>query len=196
MKLKTCASCGENKPTKDFRRRLTIAQSRAVLNNPKINRPYIATSKNCAECRLQTKRRTPLSIQEIKNRLATGDIHQQIGENLIKQKQEAMPRRRSKVMKEYWQKKKLGWVDTLKTNLQTQVTAYANRYYSYQNQMPEQTTDRHHAMLEQHRHNYAEAKRIRQDLLEQARGGTLVPLDTKIVELIRAKPKQYLNEER
>jgi hypothetical protein len=187
QKTKLCASCGEFKPIKHFKRRLTIAQSRAVLNNPKINSPYMATSKNCAECRLQTKRRTPLSIQEIKNKMVTGDIHKQLGENLIAEKTQAIPRRRSKVMKEYWQKKKLGWVDTLKANLQTQVTAYANRYYSYQNQMPEQPTDRQHAMLEQHRYNYAEAKRIRQDLLEQAKAGREFSPDTKINELIKRR---------
>jgi len=187
MKLKICASCGENKPIKDFNRRLTIAQSRAILNNPKINTPYISTSKNCSECRLQSKRRTPLSIQEVKNKMATGDIRQQLGESLVKQKREAIPRRRSKVMKEYWQKKRTGWVDTLKANLQTQVTAYANRYYSYQNQMPEQPTDRQHAMLEQHRYNYAEAKRIRQDLLEQAKAGREFSPDTQINELIKRR---------
>ena len=189
-KTKLCASCGEFKPTKDFRRRLTIAQSRAVLNNPKINTPYVSTSKNCAECRLQRKRRTPLSIQDIKNKMATGDIRQQLGESLVKQKREAMPRKRSKVMKEYWEKKRTLWQDELRTNLQAQVTAYANRYYSYQNQMPDepnQITPRQHAMLGQHSYNYAEAKRIRQDLMEKALSGERIEVDVKIVELIKRR---------
>jgi hypothetical protein len=94
-------------------------------------------------------------------------------------------------MKEYWQKKRLGWVDELKTNLQAQVTTYANRYYSYQNQMPEQPTDRQHAMLDQHSYNYKEAQRIRKDLLEQAskavEDGREFSPDIKINELIKRR---------
>lgn len=90
-------------------------------------------------------------------------------------------------MKEYWQKKRVGWVDELKTNLQKQVTRYASRYYSYKTQLGDNPTDRQHAMLEQHSYNYAEAKRIRQDLMEQARAGTNVPIDVKINELIKRR---------
>jgi len=90
-------------------------------------------------------------------------------------------------MKEYWQKKREGWIEILKANLQSQVTHYANRYYSYKNQMPEQSTPQQHAMLDQHSYNYAEAKRIRQDLMEQAKTGTNVPTDVKINELIKRR---------
>jgi len=96
-------------------------------------------------------------------------------------------------MKEYWQKKKIGWVDELRINLQKQVTKYANRYYSYQNQMPENPTPRQHALLDQHDYNYAEAQRIRKDLLEQAKKeaeagfATTVAKDVKINELIKRR---------
>jgi hypothetical protein len=94
-------------------------------------------------------------------------------------------------MKEYWQKKKLGWQDELKTNLQKQVTTYANRYYSYKNNMPEDATPKQHALLDQHKYNYAEAKRIRQDLLEQAQqaveSGREFSPDTRINELIKRR---------
>jgi hypothetical protein len=111
-----------------------------------------------------------------------------IGEALIKQKKQALPRKRSKVMKEYWQKKRTLWQDELKANLQKQVTTYANRYYSYKNNMPEDATPKQHALLDQHSYNYAEAKRIRQDLLEQAsKKGTFVPPDVKINELIKRR---------
>ena len=110
-----------------------------------------------------------------------------IGEALITEKREALPRKRSKVMKEYWQKKRLSWVEDLKTNLQKQVTAYANRYYSYQNQMPEDATPQQHAMLDQHKYNYAEAKRIRQDLMNRVQAGEVVEVDIKINELIKRR---------
>jgi hypothetical protein len=93
-------------------------------------------------------------------------------------------------MKEYWQKKRLGWVDELKANLQKQVTTYANRYYSYQNQMPDdpnQVTPKQHALLDQHSYNYAEAKRIRQDLIDRVKAGEVVAVDVKINELIKRR---------
>ena len=191
IKTKLCASCGESKPSKDFNRRLTIAQSRAVLNNPKINSRYIATSKNCSECRQQRKRRTPLSVQDIKNKMATGDINRILGEAIVKQKIQAIPRRRSKIMKEYWEKKRLGWIDELKTNLQKQVTAYANRYYSYKNTLSDQEqnlmTPAQHALLSQHSYNYKEAQRVRKDLMEKAKAGTSVPTDIKIETQIKRR---------
>jgi hypothetical protein len=90
-------------------------------------------------------------------------------------------------MKEYWQKKRALWQDELKANLQAQVTTYANRYYSYQNNMPEDATPAQHALLDQHSYNYAEAKRIRQDLLEQAKDGREFSPDVQINELIKRR---------
>jgi hypothetical protein len=90
-------------------------------------------------------------------------------------------------MKEYWQKKKTGWQDELKSNLQAQVTRYATRYYSYKTQLPDNPTDRQHAMLEQHSYNYKEAQRIRQDLMEKALSGTNVPTDIKIETQIKRR---------
>jgi hypothetical protein len=90
-------------------------------------------------------------------------------------------------MKEYWQKKRLGWQSELKANLQAQVTRYATRYYSYKTQLPDNPTDRQHAMLEQHSYNYKEAQRVRKDLMKQAVSGTNVPVDVKINELIKRR---------
>jgi hypothetical protein len=166
---------------------LTLAQSRAVLKKPNLTTRHTLYSTLCRDCRTQRKRRTPLTIKEIHNKITTGDIHQVIGENLIKQKREAIPRKRSKVMKEYWEKKRLSWVEDLKTNLQRQVTRYASRYYSYKNNMPEDATPAQHALLDQHRYNYAEAKRIRQDLIDRVKAGEVVDPAVKINELIKRR---------
>lgn len=182
-----CSSCGETKPKKEFHRILTLAQSRAMLRNPNLKTRHTLYSKLCRSCRSQRKRRTPLSIKEIRSKITSGDMHATLGEALIKDKREAIPQKRSKVMKEYWQKKRTGWVEILKANLQAQVTTYANRYYSYKNQMPENPTPRHHAMLEQHSYNYAEAKRIRQDLLEQAKAGREFSPDINIATQIKRR---------
>jgi hypothetical protein len=114
-------------------------------------------------------------------------MNKTVGEEKIKLMRQAIPKRRAKVMKEYWQKKKLGWQDELKTNLQAQVTTYANRYYSYKIKMPEQATPQQHAMLEQHSYNYAEAKRVRQDLMNRIKSGEEVAVDVKINELIKRR---------
>ena len=187
VKQKQCTNCGETKPVKQFRRKLTIAQSRAMLRNPNITTPYITTSKRCKDC--QPKRHTPLSIKQIRSKISTGDIRQQIGENLIKEMREAIPKKRAKVMKEYWEKKHTGWIDELKANLQSQVTTYANRYYAYKNTLSdyEVVTPQQHAMLDQHSYNYAEAKRIRQDLLEQAKDGGEISPSIKINEVIKRR---------
>jgi len=182
-----CKTCGETKPKKDFHRVLTLAQSKALLRKPNLTTRHTLYSSLCKDCRNQRKRRTPLSIKEIRNKISSGDMNPTIGEALIAEKREALPKKRAKVMKEYWQKKRTLWQDELKTNLQKQVTAYASRYYSYKNQMPEDATPLQHALLDQHSYNYAEAKRIRQDLLEQAKDGREISPSIKINELIKRR---------
>jgi hypothetical protein len=187
---KTCASCNETKPKKEFHRILSLAQSKALLRNPNLTTRHTLYSSLCNTCRRIKKRRTPLSIKQIRNKISSGDLNPTIGEALITEKKQALPRKRSKVMKEYWQKKRTLWQDDLKTNLQKQVTAYANRYYSYQNQMPDdpnQVTPKQHAMLDQHKYNYAEAKRIRQDLMNRVQAGEVVDVDVQINELIKRR---------
>jgi len=192
-KTKVCASCGAEKAWVKFSRKLTLAQTKAYLRNPDARTRYITQSKNCSECRAERKSKKPLTANQIRTKISTGDMHPVIGEAKLKQKREAIPLVRSRIMKEYWQKKRLVCIDELKTNLQKQVTTYANRYYSYQNQMPENPTPRQHALLDQHRYNYAEAQRIRQDLLEQAKKAvedgfaTTVAKDVKINELIKRR---------
>ena len=184
-----CSSCNETKPKKEFHRVLTLAQSKAILRRPNLTTRHTLYSALCQSCRQQRKRRTPLTIKDLRNKITSGDILPTIGEALIQAKKTALPRKRSKVMKEYWQKKRDGWVDVLKANLQTQVTTYASRYYSYKNNLPEHelATPAQHALLSQHSYNYAEAKRIRQDLLEQAKAGREISPDIKINELIKRR---------
>jgi len=186
---KTCASCNETKPKKEFHRVLTLAQSRALLKKPNLTTRHTLYSTLCRTCRNQRKRRTPLSIKQIRTKITTGDINPIIGQALIDEKKQAIPKARARVMKEYWQKKKIGWQDELKTNLQTQVTRYANRYYSYKNKLPdyELWTTAQHAMLDQHSYNYAEAKRIRQDLIDRVQAGETVDPAVKINELIKRR---------
>jgi hypothetical protein len=168
---------------------LTLAQSKAILRRPNLTTRHTLYSALCQSCRQQRKRRTPLTTKQIRNKISSGDILPTIGEALIQAKKTALPRKRSKVMKEYWQKKRDGWVDVLKANLQTQVTTYASRYYSYKNNLPEHelATPAQHALLSQHSYNYAEAKRIRKDLMERVKAGEVIEVDVKINELIKRR---------
>jgi len=184
---KVCTSCSQTKPKKEFHRVLTLAQSRALLKKPNLTTRHTLYSTLCRSCRNQRKRRTPLSIKDIRSKITTGDMNKTIGEALIAEKKVAIPKVRSKIMKEYWQKKRDGWVDVLKANLQQQVTKYASRYYAYKNNMPEQPTKKQHALLDQHRYNYNEAQRVRKDLMEQAQGGKEIAVDVQINELIKRR---------
>lgn len=179
---KTCTSCKQTKPKKEFHRVLTLAQSKAILRRPNLTTRHTLYSALCQSCRQQLKRRTPLTIKDLRNKITSGDLNPTIGEALIQAKKTALPRKRSKVMKEYWEKKRLGWVDELKANLQKQVTTYANRYYSYKT-----TKTAQHALLSQHSYNYAEAKRIRKDLMNRVQAGEVIEVDVKINELIKRR---------
>lgn len=180
-KTKHCVKCGETKPSAQFKRRLSLAQSRAVLRNPNITTNYIADSKLCKLC--QPKRKPPrlLTIKEIRTRISNGDIHSVTGEIKIKQMQEAIPKRRSKVMKEYWQNKKTKPIEELKVALAQQVAKYANRYNALKSYNPQ------HADLPQYKYSYDEAKRVRDSLLSRARSGEVIDPTIKISELIKRR---------
>lgn len=183
VREKQCTKCKQFKPTNQFKRRLSLAQSRAVLRNPNITANYMADSKLCKAC--QPKRKPPrlLSIKEIRTRISNGDMHSVTGEIKIKQMREDIPKMRSRVMKEEWQKRRNVPVKELKKNLAQQVAKFASRYHATKSNNPQ------HAMLEQHRWNYEEAKRVRNYLMDRAQSGHYVDPTTRIESLI--KPKQY-----
>ena len=180
-KTKQCPKCNEIKPTSKFKRRLSIAQSRAVLRNPNITTNYMADSKLCKDC--QPKRKPPrlLNSKEIRTRMTNGDIPQVIGELKLKQLKEALPNIRSKNMKEEWQRRKAQPYKLLKRHLQDQLNRYGNRHFASKNLQD--------ATREQNSWNYKEAKRIMKDLLEQAENGVEIPPTIQIASLIRNKPQ-------
>jgi len=85
-------------------------------------------------------------------------------------------------MKETWQKRKAQPHETLKRNLQDQLNRLGNKHFASKNLQD--------ATRLQNAHNYAEAKRIMRDLLEQAQAGTNVPIDVQIATLIKPQPKE------
>jgi hypothetical protein len=177
VREKQCIKCKQTKPSKEFKRRLSLAQSRAMLRNPNITTNYIADSKMCKDC--QPKRKPPrkLTVKEIRTRLSNKDIHHITGELLLEKKREQIIQGRSRVMKQYWEDKKNEPVAKLKRHLQDQLNRFGNRHFASKNLQD--------ATRLQNAHNYAEAKRIMQDLLEQAKNGVEIPHDVQIASLIK-----------
>lgn len=178
-KLKQCAKCGEIKPINQFNKRLTLAQSRAFLQNPNIRTRYTTQSKNCRDCQRQLRRRKPLTQDQIRTKISTGDMHPLIGEARLKQMREDIPKVRSRIMKEYWQGKKNLMTVERKKAIQQRVAQYGNRYKSYKNAIKANpnATPTQHAMLEQHRLNYLKAKEIRDDIFKKLELGEVLPKD-------------------
>ena len=187
-KTKTCTHCGETKPLDAFKRRLTKRQSCALLKRTSINTAVTVESKRCKTCWLMTKSRKPMTKKQIRNKINSGDIKRVMGEILIKQINEAIPQKRSRVMKEEWQKRKTSWVKTLNDNLQQQVDKYRNRYYAYKASITNalgQVSQTQHATLEQHRLNYEQAIQIKKRLMDRAKAGEKIEVDVQIVMYLK-----------
>ena len=189
-KTKTCTHCGETKPLDAFKRRLTKRQSCALLHRSSLSSGIVVDSVRCKTCWLMTKSRKPMTKKQIRNKIESGDIKRVMGEILIKQINEAIPQKRSKVMKEEWQKRKTSWIKTLNDNLQQQVAKYKNRYHAYRATLNKQSgenslQDKQHAMLEQHRQNYEQAKQIKKRLMDRAKAGEKIEVDVQIVMYFR-----------
>ena len=182
-KTKTCTHCGETKPLNAFKRRLTKRQSCALLKRSSINKAITVDSVRCSTCWLMTKSRKPLNKKQIRNKINSGDIKRVLGEILIKELDRATPLKRSRVMKEEWQKRKTGWVKTLNDNLQQQVATYRNRYYAYKTHVQKVCTPKpsQHALLRQHRLNYEQSMQIKKDLMDRAKAGERIAVDVPIV---------------
>ena len=95
---------------------------------------------------------------------------------------------KSRIMKEYWEKKRAEPIKQLGINLRQQVAKYANRYQAYKNLVqksctkdPTNQTNPQHALLRQHRENYEQAKQIKKDLMVRAMAGEKIDVDVQIV---------------
>lgn len=186
-KEKQCIKCNAIKPSAQFKRRLSLAQSRAVLRNPNVTTNYMADSTMCKSC--QPKRKPPrlLTAKEIRTRITNKDIHHITGELLLEKKREGIIQGRSRVMREHWQKIKSKPYDLLKRHLQDQLNRLGNRHFASKNL--------HAVTQEQNAHNYEHAKLIMRDLLEQAQAGKEVPSTIQLASLIPPLPtKENHNE--
>jgi len=189
---KVCTRCEETKPIAQFKRLLTLRQSAFYLRRP-TSRRLTVISTRCRTCWSETKRKTPLTLKEIQRKKLSGDLHTVTADLMTKELRRAIPERRARVMKEYWQKKKQEPIKLLKKNLQTQINAYCNRFNAYRANINklENPTPAQHAMLRQHGENYAQAKQIRDALLKRAEAGEVIDPQTLIATLL--KPTERSN---
>lgn len=187
---KTCTRCGHTKPIKDFKRRLTLRQSQALLRRPHLKTPTTLISSRCKDCWHETKRRTPLTLKDIQNKKESGDLHVVKADLLIKQIRENRNAKRARVMKEYWQKQKQKPIDELTLNLRQQVAQYKSRYHALKSQTKNKP-DPHHALLPQHRESYEQAKQIRNDLLARAKAGEVIDPQIKIATLLKPNERKH-----
>jgi hypothetical protein len=102
-----------------------------------------------------------------------------LGEMKLEQIRQAIPKTRSRIMKETWQKRKALPYKQLKRHLQDQLNRFGNRHFA--------STHLQDATKEQNSWNYIEAKRIMKDLLEQAESGREISPDIQIASLIKPK---------
>jgi hypothetical protein len=173
---KVCTMCGETKPKSEFKRRLTKRQSASLLRRDSVRTALTVISSRCRSCWIDTKRRTPLTNQDIRNKKASGDLHPVMADILLITKKENANAIKSRVMKEYWEKQKQLPIKQLETNLRQQVAKYRNRYHATKSKDP------HHALLRQHSENYKRAREVRDDLLSRARSGESIPPDVLIAK--------------
>jgi len=160
-----CKACGQSKPKKEFLKRLTLAQTKAFLNKPDATTRFTTSATTCRQCRAKNRRTKPLTQKQIRSKISSGDMNKTLGEMRIEQIKRAIPKKRSRVMKEYWQKKKAQPHGKLKDSLQQQVAKYQNRYAVAKHQQ--------HARLPQYRYEYEEARRIRDELMKQKYEGAV-----------------------
>jgi hypothetical protein len=188
VREKQCIKCGATKPTSQFKRRLSLAQSRAVLHNPNVTTNYMADSKLCKDC--QPKRKPPrlLTNKEIRNRITDGDLRRGLGEAILEKRKEILPQRRSKVMKERWQKVKDEPIKQLKAHIQKQVAKFASRHRGAKYLQD--------ATRLQNAHNYQEAKRVKDLLVEKLNRGESIDPNIDIQTLFKPLPtKEKHNED-
>jgi hypothetical protein len=110
-----------------------------------------------------------------------------MGEMKLQQIREAIPKKRSKVMKETWQKRKAKPHALLKRNLQDQVNRIGNRYFASKNL--------HEVTRLQNAHDYQEARRIMRYLLDRAQSGHYVDPTIQIASLIKPLPTKEKHNE-
>lgn len=142
VREKQCTKCGKTKPIKEFKRKLTLAQSRALLKRPTLRTPHETISALCKACRP-----IKLTAKKIQNLVYDGDIHEVTGAYLKVKLAEQLKTRQSLGMKKLWKDRRDAITTPWYLRIRQQVVRKYN-YYSLQrsrNKHPDLTA---HAKLD------------------------------------------------
>lgn len=180
-KQKQCPKCGLTKPATHFKKKLSMAQSKALLRRPTLRTPLEVTSKNCRACQPKPKE----TLKTLRNKISDGDIHPIIGELKVKELKQKINSGRSKVMKEYWQNKQDAIIKPWYRNIQKQ-TLKKQRYHAVQLAKPRDPHLTQHALLD-----YETAKHHKAQLFLQIKTGK-----TKHMDLLPHINDYYTPEEK
>jgi len=180
---KVCTMCGETKPREEFKRVLTKRQSASLLRRDSVRSPISVISSRCKKCWQQTKRKAPLTIKQIKNKKASGDLHAVVADIMLTQRKQNANLIKKRVMTEYWEKKKAEPIKQLTQNLRQQVAKYKNRYHAYKAQTKNSVGE--NSLLEHHKNNYEMAKRARDELLARAKAGEVFDVDVPLARFFK-----------
>jgi len=95
-----CPICNTEKPRLSFRRRATLAQTRAWLKNPNATKPTHYYGKDCNECHKQVKRKpSEIPPSELRRRLTNEGMNPLKIELLIEQRKARGTKKKSEVAK-------------------------------------------------------------------------------------------------
>jgi hypothetical protein len=136
-----------------------------MLQRPQLTKPHTLISALCKDCQHQLKRnkaKKPYIASEIRKKIEQGVIHPAIGEERIKRKMEEANGKKSLGQKLRWQKERMKKIDEHLEAIRTEVAGYRGRYYAYKSHLNTHYTQiipTQHALLEQHRQNYEDAKK-------------------------------------
>lgn len=143
VEQKQCPKCMKHKPSKQFKRTLTLAQSRSLLRRPTLKTAQEVDSKYCKACQPKPK----LTRKSVRNRISDGDIHPVIGANLLKEIEAKGRKAQSDGMRKVWQKRRDEVITPWLRSIRQQVVRKYN-YYTAQLAQPRDTNLTDHALLD------------------------------------------------
>jgi len=191
VREKTCTKCKKTKPLKEFKRTLTLAQSRALLKRPALKTPHETISALCESCRPNK-----LTAKKIQNLVFNGDINAVTGDYLKNKIRLELRQRQSMGMSKTWQKRKQEKIDTHVTpwhrNIRQQVAKKYN-YYALQRARPKDPHLTDYAKMD---YEIAKTHKARLDLLVRTGEGLTMDLFPHINDYYTAYDKAKLVQAR
>lgn len=167
VREKQCPKCLKLKPSTEFKRMLSLTQSRALLKRPTLKTPQEVASKYCNACRPQPKQ----TLKRLQSKISDGIIHPVIGANLIQEHIAKGRKAQSDGMRKLWQKRQDEIITPWYRNIRQQVAKKSN-YASLQRARPKDPYLTQYAELD-----YATARKHKAQLELQLKTGKAMKIE-------------------